>query len=178
MTAQATDYAHTSHAEAARRQKGRVLARWCYDRGVGPGVAAQPAAVRRAAARRAGVAPPHVSPDGRSPTWDLVAELLRSRASWDRNHDQQPPPHVTCIACAVLDAPCPSCAATSTPDLAVASPARCPACAYPLDPVLLEEGMTTHPGCHLPADQPGQGPANVEQPGMFELGPPSTRAGL
>lgn len=142
MSAQFT---HSQYAQRRRMDKGRELARWCYQRGIGPGVAAQEPAVLRLAARAAGVNPPHVDDQGHSWTWQLVAELLHARVAWDRAHGQPPPTHVPCIACAVLPAVCRQ---------HQAAPAVCCSCRLPLDPALAAAGLHLHPMCEQPVRPP------------------------
>ncbi len=139
------DSARTARAERCRQEdEARTLARWCYSHGIGPAVGGQAPPILRAAARRADVSPPHLGSAGHSATWGLVADLLTARAAWDRAHGQQPPPHVACIACAIIEATCPQC----TP----ASPTMgrtCPSCKYRLDPVLVAQGFDLHPTCDM-----------------------------
>ncbi len=141
MTAPA--YAHSPIARQQRELKARLLARWCYARGIGPAIARQPAPVLRAAARQADVSLPHHDPDGASPTWLRAGELLHARAAWDRAHGRVPPDHVRCIACAVLQQPCPHCAQLE--------PGRCAGCGGQLDQVLVDERLDVHPTCSAPA---------------------------
>ena len=101
-------FAHNTLAEARRLEKARVLARWCYDRGIDARILAVAPERLRYVARQAGVAPPHHEDTG-SPTWQLVAELLTQRQAWDREHAVAPPPPATCVDCAIEDAPCSSC---------------------------------------------------------------------
>lgn len=112
-----TDFARTPLAERKRREKAQRLADWLYDQGIGPAIATQEPAVLRTAARRAGVTPPHTDPSGSSPTptWQLVAQCLQHKVRRVRAGGQQPPQHVRCIACAVLEAPCPRCPAQAPP---------------------------------------------------------------
>ena len=140
------DYAYTRRVQECRRRKAAILGRWCYDRGIGPRITTEPAEILRHAAHRAGVTPPHLAADGRSATWELVAELLHARARWDRAHDRQLPHHVHCIACTVLETPCVSCAAEPPPR----KPACCRSCGEALYPGLFEAGITVHPTCPEP----------------------------
>ena len=94
------DFAHTAQAQRQRQRKAKTLARWCYTRGLGPEVATAEEPLLRAIARAAGVAPPHRR-NGHSPTWDLVADLLRARAEWDHVHHIAAPAPAQCAQCAV-----------------------------------------------------------------------------
>ena len=96
------DFAHTAQAQRQRALKAQTLARWCYTRGLGPDVVNAEEPVLRAIARAAGVSPPHRR-DGRSPTWDLVAQLLRLRPAWDREHNIVPPSPACCLDCVLLE---------------------------------------------------------------------------
>lgn len=101
-----------------------------------------------ALARRAAVTPPHLQPNGSSSTWQLVGQLLSARATWDRNHGQTPPKHVDCIACAVLEQPCPRCSTATTPadrPAAPGGPPPCLGCGLPLHQVFVVEGSDVHP---------------------------------
>jgi hypothetical protein len=102
------DYAHTRQAEIRRAQKARLLASWCYDRGIGPGIGEADGEVQRVAARAAGVSPPHQN-GAHSPTWTSVAHLLEQRALWDQRHERVPPPPAPCITCAVDPELCTHC---------------------------------------------------------------------
>lgn len=156
-------YAYGPSACRQRELKARLLARWCYARGIGPAIARQPAPVLRAAARQAAVSPPHLQPDGTSPTWLRAGELLRARAAWDRAHGKVPPDHVRCIACAVLQQPCSPCAQLE--------PALCVGCGGRLDQVLVDERLDLHPTCSAPAVRvpAGHGPAGHGQGRLLEL---------
>ena len=71
-----SEFTNGQYAQRRRADKARELARWCYQRGIGLAVVEQPPQVLRAPARAAGVSPPHLDDLGRSPTWQLVGELL------------------------------------------------------------------------------------------------------
>jgi len=66
------DFAHTPRAEQARHRKARILARWCYQRGVLAGVSALPPPLLRFIAHEAGVRAPHQDAGGCSETWQQV----------------------------------------------------------------------------------------------------------
>lgn len=150
-----SEFTHGQYAQRRRADKARELTRWCYQRGIGPAVVEQPPQVLRAAARAAGVSPPHLDDLGRSPTWQLVGELLGARAGWDRSRDRQPPSHVPCVGCAVLPGACPRHVAK-----AKAHAARCCSCSAPLDPAFTAAGMDLHPSCEEPSvDGPVHEPA-------------------
>jgi hypothetical protein len=152
------DYAHTEYAEQQRTAKAKTLARWCYQHGIGPGVAEQPDSMLREIARLADVACPHRDPAGRWPTWEAVAQLLRARADWDAAHGVHPPEPVRCIGCTVLSTPCPPCAARF---------ATCASCSTRMDPVLLAEGLAVHPSCPEPERTASSGASGVAQPAIF-----------
>lgn len=101
-------FAHNALAEARRLEKARVLARWCYDRGIGADILDVAPDRLRLVARRAGVTPPHQEDTG-SPTWQLVADLLTQRAAWDQAHTVTAPSPAACLQCAIEKAPCSSC---------------------------------------------------------------------
>lgn len=151
-----TDYAHTRYAEQRRLTKAKLLARWCYERGIGTAIAAEPADVLRQLARRAGVPAPHIV-DGSSPTWAIVTALLDKRAAWDQAHGVRPPPAAACIRCTVTGDRCGRC--ESAPS------SVCISCGTRLDPFLISEGVTAHPGCPMPATP--RADAVVAQPRMF-----------
>ena len=138
-----SELTHSQYAQRWRAEKARELARWCYQRGIGPGVAEQSPQVLRAVAHAAEVKTPHLDDRGHSPSWQLVAQLLGTRAGWDRSRDRQPPPHVPCIGCAVLPNACPQ-------HPAVARVVRCRGCAMTLDPMLAAAGINVHPSCEEP----------------------------
>lgn len=153
----APSYAHGQLAQQQRQHKARQLARWCYDRGIGPAVSHQPPPVLRSVAKQAGVSAPHHEPDGSSPTWTMVSELLTARAGWDRAHGQQAPaPPVQCIACTVLQQPCRQCA----------DRVLCRGCGGRMDPVLIDERLELHPTCQAPAPA---APASHEQEALLHL---------
>lgn len=154
-----TEFTHSQYAQRRRAEKARKLARWCYQRGIGPGVAEQPQQVLRAVAQGAEVKTPHLDDRGYSPTWQLVADLLGARAGWDRSHNRQPLPHVPCIGCAVLPGACPL-------HPAATRAVRCRSCASAMDPALAAAGMDLHPSCSEPAAQPPLGAAVAAAP-MF-----------
>ena len=105
-----------------------------------------PPQVLRAVAHAAEVKTPHLDDRGHSPTWQLVGELLRARAGWDRSRERQPPPHVACIGCAVLLGACPEHPADSRA-------VRCRSCTVAMDPALAAAGMDLHPSCEEPPAQ-------------------------
>jgi hypothetical protein len=96
------DFAQTVQAQRRRGLKAQTLARWCYTRGLGPDVVTAEEPVLRAIARAAGVSPPHRR-NGRSPTWDLVRQLLELRPAWDREHGITPPAPACCLDCVLLE---------------------------------------------------------------------------
>lgn len=134
-----------------RTDHAKVLARWCYQRGIGPAIAAAAPAVRLAAIR--GVGDPTGMPDE---VWPAVADLLQAREVWDREHGQAPPPAAACLHCAVLEQTCPGCAPRSVARV------LCPACRTPLHRLLIRDGIGIHPLC-----EPGEDAAGGSQSGMF-----------
>lgn len=166
MTSTGSVFAYSRAAQLQRAQKARALARWCYSQGIGPAVARQDPALLRAAARRAGVPPPHLEPDGTSPTWQLVGQLLSARAEWDRAHGQTPPEHVRCVACAVLEQVCPQCQRPAAAAVGTATgDSSCAGCGMRLDQVLVEHGQDLHPTCTRPVAVPV--PVVVDQPWLL-----------
>lgn len=94
------DFAHTTAAERARQDKAKLLARWCYARGIDACVLELDPVVLRSIARQAGVNPPRRA-GAVSPTWQLVADLLTARTDWDHRHNHASPAPAQCLGCAV-----------------------------------------------------------------------------
>lgn len=84
-----TDWAHTPAAQEARRRKARLLAVFCWDRGLtSADVQGMDTATRIKLAHRVGVHPP----SGQE-TWDLVAALLDDKRRWADRHPTDPRAH-------------------------------------------------------------------------------------
>lgn len=108
-------FAYNARAEANRAAKAKVLARWCYERGIDEQVVELDQVRLRAVARAAGVSPPHQEPGG-APTWKLVAQLLVTRRAWDLEHGVVAPVGAECIRCVVDGSRCEVCMPALLPE--------------------------------------------------------------
>jgi hypothetical protein len=114
----------------------KMLARWCYSRGVDERVLGRGEQLLKAG--RPGAGRPAPAPLEHA-LWQQVATLLRQQRDWDRDHQVTPPPPAACLPCAVAVDQC-----------ATHADRRCRACGGQLHRSVVDESFDTHPCCDRP----------------------------